>query len=78
MRSVEDPIYMKYILSENSFATPQKTLCNFLNIGRILTKPVPIERSRPGLSIDTGVVKIRPVSTKLGGPKSNPSKRLQF
>ena len=31
---------------------------NFLNIDAILTKPVPIESSRSGLSIRTGFVKI--------------------
>jgi len=38
---------------------------NFLNIGPILTKPVPIESSRSGLSIRAGFVKIGSILRKL-------------
>ena len=38
---------------------------NCMNIGQILTKPVPIDRSWPGLSIGAGWVKIWPILTKL-------------
>ena len=38
-----------------------------LNIGPILTKPAPIESSRPGLSIRTGFVEIGAMLRKLWG-----------
>ena len=38
---------------------------NFVNIGRLLTKLVPIDRARSGLSIGTNFVKNRPILTKL-------------
>ena len=55
---------------------------NFVDIGPFLTKPVSVERSTIGLSIDTGFDKNGPISTKLwdpqvGYPKSF-SKRLDF
>ena len=37
----------------------------FVNNDRILTKPVPMERSRSGLSIDTGFVENSSLCTKL-------------
>ena len=43
----------------------------FVNNDRILTKPVPMERSRSGLSIGTGLVKIRSLLTDLWDPKVN-------
>ena len=51
---------------------------NFADTGRILTKPVSIERPGRDLSIGSGFFKIRPIPTKLRGPKGNQSKRLQF
>ena len=41
------------------------TPCNFVNNGRILTKPEPIDRAKTGPSIGAGLVKIRPLLTKL-------------
>ena len=45
--------------------------CNFANNGRILAKPTLIDRANTGLSIGAGLVKIRPMLTKLQGLKIN-------
>ena len=47
---------------------------NFVNTGPFLTKPAPMERSPSGLSIGTGFVKNRPISTKLGDYEDGYSK----
>ena len=39
--------------------------CNFVSIGRILTKPTPIDSRVLALSIGLGLVKIRPLLVKL-------------
>ena len=44
---------------------------NFVNIGQILTKLVPTDSPGQGLSIGTGLVKIRPMLTKIWTIKVN-------
>ena len=43
----------------------------FANNGRILTKPGPIDRANTEISIGSGLVKIRPMLTKLRTLKVN-------